>query len=97
MKSIQSILLQALIVVLVPLWVEPVVLNAAPSGIAAREEQTLRPVPKATTRCAPGELLVKWKEGPDSPAATLATPRSGAPCSATFTRLAGSRSSSHAS
>jgi hypothetical protein len=71
MRNFESILLQTLIVGLLPLWAEAAVLNAAPSGIAAREDQTLRAVPNASTRCAPGELLVKWKEGPDSPAATL--------------------------
>src|SRR5690349_17093358 len=69
MRSIESKLLPTLILVLVPLWAEPVVLNAAPDTIAAREDQTLRAMPIASRRCAPGELLVKWQEGPDSPAA----------------------------
>ena len=77
MTSIESILLKALIVVLVSSCAEPVVLSAAPSGIAASEDQTLRPAPNASTRCAPGELLVKWKEGPDSPAATLGNAQIG--------------------
>jgi hypothetical protein len=55
MRSIETILLQTLIVVRIPLWAEPVVLSAAPSGIAAREDQPLRTVPNATTRCVPGK------------------------------------------
>ncbi len=77
MRSIESILLQTLIVVLVSSCAEPVVLSATPSGIAAREDQTLRTAPSVTTKCAPGELLVKWKEGPDSPAATLGNAQIG--------------------
>jgi subtilisin family serine protease len=47
------------------------------SGIAAREDQTLGTARNASTRCAQGELLVKWKEGPDSPAATLGNAQIG--------------------
>ena len=44
---------------------------------AAREDQTLRTAPNVSTRCAPGELLVKWKDGPDSPTATLGNAQIG--------------------
>ena len=42
-----------------------------------REDQTLGTAQNASTRCAPGELLVKWKEGPHSPAATLGNAQIG--------------------
>src|SRR5438876_12284204 len=42
-----------------------------------REDQTLGTAQNASTRCAPGELLVKWKNGPDSPAATLGNAQIG--------------------
>src|SRR6185503_10498124 len=42
-----------------------------------REDQTLGTAQNASTRCAPGELLVKWKEGLDSPAATLGNAQIG--------------------
>src|SRR5437870_6718431 len=44
---------------------------------AAREDQTRGTAQHASTRCAPGELLVKWKERPDSPAATLGNAQIG--------------------
>ena len=87
MTSIESVLLQTLIVVLISLWAEPVVLSAAPSGIAARGDQTVGTAPNATTRCAPGELLVKWKEGPDSPAATLGNAQIGSTVQRNFREI----------
>ena len=78
MTSIESILLQILIVVLVALWAEPVVLSAARSGIAAREDQTLHTLPNVTPDAPRANCSLNGKRDLTVPLPPWAMRRSGA-------------------